>query len=129
MRGDPVRLPSACSFRFSQNRSGGGEARALTTTTTVINTFEKQLARIYGLDQSDVTKRFRLGRFKDVRDRIAHEALRPPIHFQVLDFLSALYWDALLDILQLGSPGAAGRVLDVQNIEEWFPVLPATRTR
>jgi hypothetical protein len=64
----------------------------------------------------------------DVRDWIAHEALRP-IHFRVLDFLSALYWDALLDILQLGAPGAAGRVLDEQNIDAWFPVLPATRSR
>ena len=90
-----------------------------------VNTFEKRLGGIYGLNQSDVRRRFRLGRLKDVRDRIAHEALRPPIHFRVLDFLSALYWDALLDILQLGAPGAAGRVLDEQNIDAWFPVPPA----
>jgi hypothetical protein len=94
-----------------------------------VNTFEKQLAGIYGLDQSEVRKRFRLGRFKDVRDRIAHEALRPPIHFRVLDFVSALYWDALLDTLQLGAPGAAGRVLDAQNMEEWFPEPDPRRIR
>ena len=73
-------------------------------------TFEKQLAGIYELDLSEVQRQFRIGRFKNVRDRITHEGRRPVIHYRVLDFVHALYWDALLDILGLGAPRAAGQV-------------------
>jgi hypothetical protein len=88
-----------------------------------VKAFEDRLATMYGLERTDVQSRFRLGRLKNVRDRIVHEALRPPIHIRLLEFLSALYWDALLDILGLDAPRAAGQVLAAHDIEEWFPSL------
>ena len=92
-----------------------------------VKAFEDRLATMYGLERTDVKSQFRLGRLKNVRDRIVHEALRPPIHIRLLDFLSALYWDALLDILGLGAQRVAGQVLAAHDIEEWFPVLGPQR--
>jgi hypothetical protein len=91
-----------------------------------VKAFENRLATMYGLDFTDVQSQFRLGKLKNVRDRIAHNALRPPIHIRLLEFLSALYWDALLDLLGLGAPRSAGQVLAAQDIEEWFPKLGQT---
>jgi hypothetical protein len=94
-----------------------------------VKAFEGRLATMYGLERTDVASQFRLGRLKNFRDRIVHEALRPPIHIRLLDFLSALYWDALLDILGLAAQRVAGQVLAAHHIEEWFPGLgpPASR--
>ena len=77
--------------------------------------------------RTDVESQFRLGRLKNFRDRIVHEALRPPIHIQLLDFPSALYWDALLDILGLAAQRVAGQVLAAHHIEERFPGLGPQR--
>jgi hypothetical protein len=82
---------------------------------------------MYGLELTDLGSQFRLGRLKNVRDRIVHEALRPPIHIRLLDFPSALYWDALLDILGLAAQRVDGQVLAAHHIEEWFPGLGPQR--
>jgi hypothetical protein len=81
---------------------------------------EDQLASIYQIDRRGVRSRFRLGRLLGVRDRIVHEGFHPVIHRRVLDFIGAVYWDLVLNILGLDPRRAAGRILPVQDIDR-FP--------
>jgi hypothetical protein len=89
----------------------------------------RRLSRIYGLHQTEIQARFRLGLLNGLRDDIVHEGLHPTIHTRVLDFMSAVYWDLLLDTLGLEATYAARQILDAHDIDLWFPKTDRKRAR
>jgi hypothetical protein len=82
---------------------------------------ERRLAEIYKLDLKRVRDKFRLGRLLDIRDDIVHEGHQPTVYIHALDYLGAVYWDLLLDTLQLTPRQAARTFLEIRNIDDWFP--------
>lgn len=80
-----------------------------------------RLGAIYDVDRRVIVERFRMGRLYGLRGAIVHNGLHPMLHHKALDFLAAVYWDLLLDILGLDSRHAAGAILEAQDIDEWFP--------
>jgi hypothetical protein len=78
---------------------------------------ERRLANIYDVDLREVRAKFRLKRLLGIRDDIVHEGHQPKIHFHALDYLGAVYWDLLLDTLQLASRQAAGAFLESYDLE------------
>jgi len=96
------------------------EALAMPGATSLA-ALEDQLGAIYELERQAARDRFRMGRLYGLRGDIVHQGLHPSIHFKVLEFLAAVYWDLLLDTLGLDARYAAGAVLDGQDVDEWFP--------
>jgi hypothetical protein len=67
--------------------------------TTDIRPLVALLARASGLEKSEIRERYKIGRVFGLRGLIVHNGGRPAIHAFLLDFLGAVYGDALAETL------------------------------
>lgn len=67
--------------------------------TTDIRPLVALLARAGGVDEREIRERYKIGRVFGLRGLIVHNGGRPAIHAFLLDFLGAIYGDALAETL------------------------------
>jgi hypothetical protein len=80
-------------------------------STTDIGPLINLLARAYGVSAAEIRRHYQIGRIFGLRGSIVHDGHRGPIHGHLLDFLAAVYADALAQTLGVTVIREADRVL------------------
>jgi len=91
--------------------------------TTNIKPLLDRLASIYNLDKKIAKGYFNVGLILKLRSNIVHNGLNIGIHFQLNQYLKAIFYDVLLDICEVPSLHAARQVLEDSKFDkiEWMP--------
>jgi hypothetical protein len=80
-------------------------------STTDIRPLIELLAHAYSLTERDVRTRYQIGRVFGLRGLIVHKGSRSPVHSHLLDYLAAIYADALAETLGVPSARMVDRVM------------------
>jgi len=91
--------------------------------TTNIKPLIQAMASIYGVTYQEAISVFEIGRIQDLRASIVHNGIVPIIHYQLLNYLSAIFSDLLFNLLGMQSERRAlGALSNPQFAQmDWRP--------
>lgn len=82
------------------------------------------LAQAYGVSYQEASARFHIGRLFGLRGRIVHEGARVAVHSGILQYISAVYVDCLLQKLEFDCLGKTVAVLESGEFN--YSLIPST---